>query len=834
MSSQNSFSSLPDDDPGPNPPSTQDCKQTKFISKLKILCVNCQSIVNKKLEFHSLIDKENPDIIAGTESWLKKEHYSSEIFPAHLGYTVYRNDRPKGKGGGVFILVKSNILSSEQPKLKTDCEIIWIKLELKGCKPLFTASYYRPHELDDHSIDEFEKSLLMANKLKGNILVLGDFNFPKFAWDHEHNPTIKPGHTAAAVYDKFQTILDDFSLTQMVTKNTRHDSTLDLLLTSNHTLVNSVSIIPGISDHDIISSSVNVRPNILKQKPRSIPVYKKARWEEFRQFMNDSKRSILENANNISVDEIWVKFRDAIECGVRKFIPSKTVRSKRSLPWITKDIRKLINKRDKLYHKLKHKNSSPNSNDKFKTIKSLIKTKIKQAHNKYLESILGTACDENSENSSQNRSTTKKLYSLIKNSKQDSQNVSQLKDPNTGVLKSNNRDKANLLNNQFFSAFSPRNPLSLKQTCTQLLQKAHPSSYCRYPQMPDIVIHPNGILKLLSNLKPDKAAGPDCIKPLVLKELRNEIAEIVFVIFQKSLSTGKIPMDWTRAFVSPIFKKGDSSDSANYRPISLTCILCKTLEHIIASNVSDHLSKHDILFDLQHGFREKRSCETQLIQLTDELTRNTSTGNQTDLILLDFSKAFDKVNHRKLIFKLQEYGICPQVLKWSEAFLCNRKQTVVLDGEFSKEVPVTSGVPQGSVLGPLYFLIYINDLPSNITSQVRLFADDTAVYLTINSPEDTKTLQEDLHKLEIWEAEWDMEFNPTKCQVLHISKSKTKLMSQYTLHGQILESTTSAKYLGVDITSDLNWNSHISRITTNANKTLGFIKRNIVTNKMCL
>ena len=188
------------------------------------------------------------------------------------------------------------------------------------------------------------------------------------------------------------------------------------------------------------------------------------------------------------------------------------------------------------------------------------------------------------------------------------------------------------------------------------------------------------------------------------------------------------------------------------------------------------------------------------------------------------------MNHQKLIFKLQDYGVCPQVLKWSEAFLFNITQTVFLEGDQSSEVPVTSGVPQGSVIGPLYFLIYINDLPANIKSQVRLFADDTAVYLTINTPEDSKTLQNDLDTLEKWEKEWDMEFNPSKCQVLHITKRKNIKRTPYILHGQILESVTSAKYLGVDIAADLNWNNHISRITTTANKTLGFIKRNIISN----
>ena len=222
--------------------------------------------------------------------------------------------------------------------------------------------------------------------------------------------------------------------------------------------------------------------------------------------------------------------------------------------------------------------------------------------------------------------------------------------------------------------------------------------------------------------------------------------------------------------------------------------------------------------------------ETQLIELTDHLVNNIAQGKQTDLILLDFSKAFDKVNHQKLLFLLQEYGASPQILKWSHSFLIGRSQTVVLDRETSTEVPVTSGVPQGSVLGPLFFLIYINQLPSSISdSEARLFADDTAVYLTINSLSDCLTLQQDLDSLQVWERDWDMEFNPSKCQVLHITRNKNVLKHKYSLHDQVLVSVPDAKYLGLDLSLDLSYNKHISRITTSANKTIGFIKRNITT-----
>ena len=355
------------------------------------------------------------------------------------------------------------------------------------------------------------------------------------------------------------------------------------------------------------------------------------------------------------------------------------------------------------------------------------------------------------------------------------------------------------------------------------------SLQCKFPIMHDIEISTAGVCKLLSGLNVSQAAGPDAIRPLVLKQLCQEIAPVVAVIFQTSFNSGIVPTDWKKAQVCPLFKKGNKTDPANYRPISLTCILCKTMEHIIASTLTKHFNQHNILYDLQHGFRERRSCETQLIQLVEDLSRNMISGKQTDLILLDFSKAFDKVNHLKLLYKLQTHGVQGKALRWIESFLVGRSQTVVLNGNSSDELQVSSGVPQGSVLGPILFLLYINDLPDSLQSQVRLFADDTAVYLTVQGQADSKKLQNDLDILQEWEREWDMEFNPSKCQVVHITRSRRPINTSYSMHGQVLDSVNSARYLGVDITSDLNFTQHINRTTANASKSLGYLKRNILT-----
>ncbi len=255
-----------------------------------------------------------------------------------------------------------------------------------------------------------------------------------------------------------------------------------------------------------------------------------------------------------------------------------------------------------------------------------------------------------------------------------------------------------------------------------------------------------------------------------------------------------MPEDWIRAYVVAIFKKGNKHDASKCRPISLTCISCKIKEHIITSNLMKHAQTHHLLYDLLHGFRDKRSCETQLFRFQANVLRNMEEGSQTDTVILDFSKAFDKVGHRRLIHKLEFYGIQGKTSKWIESFLANRTQTVVLEGEKSNIANVHSGVPQGSVLGPCLFLFYINDLPGNLGSNVRLFADDTIVYIAVSSNSDCLTLQEDLIRLEEWETKWCMEFHSWKCQVLTISRKRKPMQYDYILHWCVLEHVTIAKY----------------------------------------
>ena len=227
------------------------------------------------------------------------------------------------------------------------------------------------------------------------------------------------------------------------------------------------------------------------------------------------------------------------------------------------------------------------------------------------------------------------------------------------------------------------------------------------------------------------------------------------------------------------------------------------------------------------SFEKKRSCETQLLLTINDLTKELDRGGQTDTILLDYAKAFDKVPHQRLIIKLFYYGVKGQPLQWIQSFLADRTQQVVVEGEVSDIGNVTSGVPQGSVLGPSLFLAYINDIGDNITSKLKLFADDTILYRHIRTNGDAKSLQSDLNKLQTWEQTWQMEFNVSKCHVLSATLKRNPIKTEYRLHDQVLEKVSSSKYLGVEISEKLHWGKHVSAITAKANKTTNFICRNL-------
>ena len=378
-------------------------------------------------------------------------------------------------------------------------------------------------------------------------------------------------------------------------------------------------------------------------------------------------------------------------------------------------------------------------------------------------------------------------------------------------------DKAEILNSFFASVF----------TDEDLSDVPVPDNMFDGDKLTDVVFTVEEVAKQLQKLNPTKSPGPDGLHPKVLKEVCNEIAHPLAIIFRKSMDEGEVPKGWKVAEVTAIFKKGSAADAGNYRPVSLTSIVCKIMESIIRNHTMAFMNKHNIIQEEQHGFRQGRSCVKQLLVLMEMWTKLLEEGADIDVVYLDFRKAFDSVPHLRLLKKAEANGIGGKLIRWIKSFLIGRKQRVSLNGEKSDWASVRSGIPQGSVLGPILFIIYINDLPNVVSSLVMMFADDTKIFTPVKEEDDCQKLQEDLNRLGDWSSKWQLKFNVAKCGVLHYGKGVDRVT--YTMtegnHSRNLKEIDDEKDLGVLFDKSLTFSKHIGAIANKATRILGVIKR---------
>ena len=341
-----------------------------------------------------------------------------------------------------------------------------------------------------------------------------------------------------------------------------------------------------------------------------------------------------------------------------------------------------------------------------------------------------------------------------------------------------------------------------------------------------LTVTPKMVAMKIRDMKDNKSPGVDGIPPKLLLEIVEQISIPLATVFNLALEEGVVPVEWKEANIIPLFKKGSRSKSENYRPVSLTSVICKLLERLIKDHLVDFLVKNKLINTSQHGFLKARSCLTNMLCFLEDVTKWVDEGSPVDIIYLDFKKAFDKVPHQRLLLKLKAHGIGNSMINWIEKWLIDRRQRVVVDGEVSNWKSVLSGVPQGSVLGPILFLIYINDLDDDITSKVLKFADDTKVFRKIKSDADRQHLQDDLNKLIEWSEKWQMLFNFGKCKCLHTGHGNEN--AQYTMGGTVLNTTVKEKDLGLTISADMKVSEQCGIAAAKANQILGLIRRNIV------
>ena len=337
------------------------------------------------------------------------------------------------------------------------------------------------------------------------------------------------------------------------------------------------------------------------------------------------------------------------------------------------------------------------------------------------------------------------------------------------------------------------------------------------------------VLKELSKLKVDKSMGPDGIHPRILKELRGVLAKPLTELFNQSLITGVIPEDWKIANVVPLHKSGSREEASNYRPVSLTSVVGKLMETLLKEQIVQYLKSSNLQDPKQHGFTGGRSCQTNLIEFFDWVSKVLDKGGAVDIAYLDFSKAFDTVPHRRLLNKLETLGLDLKLVAWIQSWLQDRQQRVVVNGISSGDGKVTSGVPQGSVLGPVLFNIFIGDIACGIEGKICLFADDTKICNRVDTPGGLQKMRDDLGRLEEWSRVWQLQFNGKKCKIMHLGHKNPK--AQYFLNGITLESTEEERDLGVIISSDLKVANQCNKAMRKASQMLGCIGRGISSRK---
>ena len=377
-------------------------------------------------------------------------------------------------------------------------------------------------------------------------------------------------------------------------------------------------------------------------------------------------------------------------------------------------------------------------------------------------------------------------------------------------------DKANILNNYFQSVFTIDNGL------LPTIPSRIPSTS---PGISDVTISPEIVFRLLSKLKINSAAGPDRLPPIFFRKASISLCFPLSILFRLFIDLHDLPSEWKHAIVSPKFKTGSPSDPANYRPIALTCTCCKILESVIASDLILFLDSHNLISKTQHGFLKKHSTCTNLLESLNDWTLSISNHKSVVIGYVDFARAFDSIPYPKLFLKLTSYGINGNLLFWIQAFLSNRTQAVRIGSSLSSTCCVTSGVPQGSVLGPLLFNLYVNDITDNFDKNisVKLFADDVKLYTELSNLFSADCFQTHLNYIQSWSLTWQINISYCKCNILQIGPSKT-LPSFYFSNFQISE-TTLVKDLGIYIDPKLKFKSHINDIARRSKQRSSLIFR---------
>lgn len=752
------------------------------------------------------VSGEEPDVIFITEVLPKvTESYTSPAMLALPGYELFTNfdfgDQRVVGLRGVCIYLRDTLKASVVTFPGTSfSEHLWIKLKLEGEDVLYAGCIYRSPSGDQHkSVSDLSHLLEQVCDLNPtHLLIVGDFNLPQIDWS-QYLCRVPDSHYAA----KFFSIVQDAYLFQHVTEPTRfrdgvQPSLLDLILTNEAGMIESLDYCPGLgkSDHVLIKCQLAC----YSATCGSTDLKWNLNRADFDRLNENIDKTNWQCLSTMDINEGYQWFGDTLATLMSECIPRARSSHKKKNIYMNREARRLKKQKYTLWSVYKRSCDLVDL-ARFQRCRNRLRGLTRRLRREFEAQLV-----------SKLKSNSKAFWRYSNSRLKVKPRIGDLRS-SSGSLESEDKAKAKILNDFFAGVFTTEDTGNIPE-----LPLHHAG-----PHLTDVSISRLAVEQKLQTLKAAGSPGPDDIHPRMLKELSSSISLPLAMLYQKSLDCGELPDIWKQARVVPIHKKGSKQEPGNYRPISLTSVVCKVLESIIRDALMDHLNGHGLLADQQHGFRPKRSCNSQLLQTIDTWSRLLEDGIPLDVVYLDFSKAFDTVPHRRLLNKLQSYGVSGKLLSWIEAFLSGRCQQVALGGCLSNMVQVASGVPQGSVLGPLLFLLYVNDLPEVVSCPVTLFADDTKLFSGISTRSDALKMQADLDALVEWSETWQLPFNRDKCKVMHIGSANQEF--EFYMRGIQLDSTEVERDLGVHIDPLLKFRQQAAAAVAKATQVLAVIRR---------
>ena len=760
----------------------------------------------------------NCDLVACTETKLDKNVDDSDV--QIEGYTLLRKDRTRF-GGGVGMYLKEDLNYIRLTNLENEnIELFWVKITWPNFS-LICGVCYRPpgqtRDVREGFLTNLETNIhQLGTYTCDSIILLGDFNDPCYLWE--------ANHFCSDLKNNLVTLSNSLDLTQLVKEPTRGNVILDLMFTNTPNLFSSVKILDPIHelDHLAIIGELLIKVVVKNKFKRHVWHYDKGNYELMSELIRKEPwESILSNC--VDVDEMVNLFSNQLEKICSENIPNFWVQiNPRDKQGMTGEVKRLFRLSGKLNRRAK-KSLLQSDLEKYVAARNNAKNvwrKTQYLHYLKINDKM-MSCD-----------TTPKMWWKIARAQLGLGKAKSIPCIRlNGSFVSNDKEKCCALNDYFVLEAS----LDLTSECRSpmfqhvtSLDLGDLNSGLENDPLCDFEIHPYEVNKILKNIHIDKATGPDGINNRILKTCSDQLSIPLAIIFNKCIQTETFPTQWKYANFCPIFKTGDSQIISNYRPISLLSLVSKIFEKILYNRMYNYCVQNNILTARNSGFKKMDSAINQLIHLSHLIYKGLDDEMKIGMIFMDITKAFDKIWHKGLIYKLFRIGFRGKLLNLLSSYLSERFQRVVLNGSFSDFRKIVSGVPQGSLLGPLLFLCYLNDIVDDIKCLVSLFAGDTTlISIAKNWTLVESELQLAISSLEQWAKNWLIEFNPLKTFYMIITNRQN---NKFNLNLQInnfeIGQVNSHKHLGIVLNNNFTWGDHVDYVCKKVSKKIGLLYKN--------